>query len=335
MQNDLQSIIERSNSRETVMLNFDTRTVPLNQQHDYWQEAISQVFVPLNCNLPTENPFLGVLETKQWTNLRLVAVKGQTQHVERNWHKIRKDTHDQILMSILLSGNMGINQNGRETMIQQGQFSFYDAYQPYDLHLNGSFDQLVLMIPRSIFQDRFGRIEILSARSFGKDHPLQRLVLNFSESLLSLPHELSLGLQDTLLDQYLDLLGCIVADTGQNQIEKPSKSTTLLQIKNLILQQISNSDLSIHDVAYHLQISTRYVSKLFQQEHTTFGRYLLENRLKQCKKLLCHPSFYPRSISELAFQVGFNDMSYFSREFKKYFGMSPKEMKKEHNLSKF
>ncbi len=38
-----------------------------------------------------------------------------------------------------------------------------------------------------------------------------------------------------------------------------------------------------------------------------------------------------QSISEIAFKTGFNDPKYFSRIFKKFYGLSPSEFTKKHS----
>lgn len=94
----------------------------------------------------------------------------------------------------------------------------------------------------------------------------------------------------------------------------------LLQIKNIILKNIGNLELNIHDIAEHFKISSRYLSKLFQQEELTFVRFVLESRLKHSYRML-KSHMYQQSIKEITYQTGFQDMSYFIWEFKKYYGI--------------
>jgi AraC-like DNA-binding protein len=51
-----------------------------------------------------------------------------------------------------------------------------------------------------------------------------------------------------------------------------------------------------------------------------FRDYLVRYRLRQAHRLLENPN---NTITNVAFAVGFSDVSYFSRVFKKYFGVSP------------
>ncbi|OFO22276.1 AraC family transcriptional regulator [Streptococcus sp. HMSC072D05] len=57
----------------------------------------------------------------------------------------------------------------------------------------------------------------------------------------------------------------------------------------------------------------------------TLNEYILQYRLKQAvEKIIQHPD-YP--LSQIAEQVGFSDYKYFGKVFKKYFHISPKELK--------
>jgi len=58
----------------------------------------------------------------------------------------------------------------------------------------------------------------------------------------------------------------------------------------------------------------------YQIFHTTPGKWLLENRLLYAKNLLCNRD---KTISEAAFESGFETPSHFSRSFKQRFGISP------------
>ena len=51
-------------------------------------------------------------------------------------------------------------------------------------------------------------------------------------------------------------------------------------------------------------------------------KYVLEQKMKMAKNLLADKNI---SVSDVAFQLGFQDQYYFSRLFKKYEGVSPKK----------
>jgi len=223
---------------------------------------------------------------------------------------------------------MGIQYNGQESCLTEGTFIFYDTQRPYDLYLNEQFDQLVLMIPREQFLQYFGRVERLCGHAFGEKHPLKFLLLNYAQDLFKLPEHAPVELQQIVLNKFFDLLNYVTLDEMKEKIEKVSGPIMLLQIKHLILENLNNCELNIHDVAKHFHISSRYISKLFQQEHTTFGRYILQNRLRLSRNMLIKTSAQTHKINQIAYHCGFQDMSHFSREFKKHYGVSPGNIRK-------
>ena len=328
MLNGLALLHKRLRIRETMMFNYDTRRVKNKLQRDYWQDAISQVFVPLTCNVSVQDGFFGALSAKHIGNIQLVEIKGYGQHVERHASNIRHSHHDEILFIFLIEGQMGVQYHGREQCLSKGQFIFHDTQQPYDLYLNGQFNQLVLMFPREQFQQYFGRPDQLCGHAFGDGHPLKILLLNYAHDLFWFPEQASTELQQVVLHKFFDLLRYVVLDQVKDKTPRSSSHSMLVQVKHLILEHLNNSGLSIHDIAQDLRISSRYISKLFQQNETTFGRYVMQSRLQLAKKMLIQTNEHTHKINQIAYQCGFDDMSKFSREFRKHYGISPSMMRK-------
>lgn len=82
-------------------------------------------------------------------------------------------------------------------------------------------------------------------------------------------------------------------------------------------------DISLQDIANHLFVSREYVSRKFKQEFgINFSDYLGQFRIDKAKVLMINPNLKVAQISEM---VGFHDVKYFSKVFKKQEGVSPKE----------
>src|SRR5262249_7272357 len=65
----------------------------------------------------------------------------------------------------------------------------------------------------------------------------------------------------------------------------------------------------------------RYVNELLYEAGASFTLRLLELRLRKAADLLARPA--ERRISDIAFDCGFNDLSYFNRCFRRRFGLTP------------
>jgi AraC family transcriptional regulator, positive regulator of tynA and feaB len=76
-------------------------------------------------------------------------------------------------------------------------------------------------------------------------------------------------------------------------------------------------------VATRFGMSLRTLHLRFKQTGLTFGRWLLASRLDACGAELRDPQRPARSISEVAYCWGFNDLSHFNKGFRARFGMTP------------
>ncbi|MGO4110869.1 response regulator [Paenibacillus sp. YAF4_2] len=99
------------------------------------------------------------------------------------------------------------------------------------------------------------------------------------------------------------------------------------QVKEYVMSQYNNEQLSLKVIANHVRISPSHLSKVFSQETgQTLTEYLTQIRIGKAMELLKTT----RSKSfEIAFEVGYNDPHYFSNLFKKMTGMTPKEYRNQ------
>jgi AraC-like DNA-binding protein len=73
----------------------------------------------------------------------------------------------------------------------------------------------------------------------------------------------------------------------------------------------------------HIISARAAVQRLFESEGTTLSAFVLERRLQRAYRILSDNRFADRSISSIAFESGFGELSYFNRSFRKQFGASP------------
>jgi AraC-like DNA-binding protein len=86
-------------------------------------------------------------------------------------------------------------------------------------------------------------------------------------------------------------------------------------------------DLSAGAVAKRQKISDSYIRKLFEAEGTSFSQFVLDRRLERARRMLANPRWAARSIAWIAVEVGFGDLSYFNRTFKRCYGATPSDVR--------
>ena len=92
------------------------------------------------------------------------------------------------------------------------------------------------------------------------------------------------------------------------------------------IQQHYQESLRLEDVSNAVGFNATYFSAMFKKETgQNFMDYLTELRMNKAKELLCGDEC---SVQDVAEQVGYRDLKYFSRLFKKTTGISPSDYKK-------
>ena len=118
-----------------------------------------------------------------------------------------------------------------------------------------------------------------------------------------------------------------VADLTGNTSANPTGLVDTLDY----MQQNFRKNLQMQELAKHARMTVSSFSRHFKAATgTTPGKYLLKLRLDEARQMLLENQL---SISEIAFQTGFEDSNYFSRIFRIYSGMSPREFRNRNTQS--
>jgi AraC-like DNA-binding protein len=105
------------------------------------------------------------------------------------------------------------------------------------------------------------------------------------------------------------------------------RAARLRAAKNFIIGNSKYRDISIGSVAAHLGVTARHLQKIFETEGITFSSFLLNQRLLSVHRMLSEPQFNRHAVGTLAYDAGFNDLSYFNRCFRKLYGLTPKDLR--------
>jgi AraC-like DNA-binding protein len=98
------------------------------------------------------------------------------------------------------------------------------------------------------------------------------------------------------------------------------RAVRLKAVLSILERRFSEPDFSAQKLAAAARLSERYVNELLYEAGAGFTTRLNELRLRKAAELL---TLTERRISDIAFDCGFNDLSYFNRSFRRRFGLTP------------
>ena len=108
------------------------------------------------------------------------------------------------------------------------------------------------------------------------------------------------------------------ATSGRNIIEKEMIS---------YIQQNYTEKISLKEFGAQFHLSEKYISRYFKEHfHITLSQYVNHLRLEHARQLLQETAL---PITEVAMQSGYQNVSYFIRNFKETYGVPPLKYRKE------
>lgn len=117
-----------------------------------------------------------------------------------------------------------------------------------------------------------------------------------------------------------------VIDYIQIELSRPQESKYVKKMKQYMLEHIY-SPFQVKDLAAHLFMSPSYCHALFKKETgMPIMSYFNNLRLQEAKNLL---AMGEQSLTDIVDVLCFYDYNYFSRTFKKRFGITPAQYKKQ------
>ena len=104
-----------------------------------------------------------------------------------------------------------------------------------------------------------------------------------------------------------------------------AKEALVEEAAKFIDAHYSRCDMSLTLLSQNLLISPAYLSSIFKKtKGISINQYLTQSRLDKAKELLSGTNL---TLTEIAERVGYNDLFYFSKVFKRYFGVAPSAYK--------
>jgi AraC-like DNA-binding protein len=170
----------------------------------------------------------------------------------------------------------------------------------------------------------FGNFSVL------RDTQAMRLLLAYVRMIENEPTITSPEARHLVTNHVHDLaaLAFGVTRDGAELIEARGKRAgRLAAVKQDILANLADPDLSVATAAMRHAVSPRYIHKLFEADGTTFSEFVVGQRLDRAHRMLTDPRFAGHSISAIALAVGYGDLSYFNRTFRRRFGATPSDVR--------
>jgi AraC-like DNA-binding protein len=183
-----------------------------------------------------------------------------------------------------------------------------------------------LQIPHSILAPLVVNIDDTAMRRIPQHTDALRLLRSYVNILLDDTGLETPGLGHLVAHHIHGLIALSLGAT-RDAADGGVRAARLRAAKIYTIENSKHRDISIASVAAHLGVTPRYLQRIFETEGTTFSSFLLNQRLSSVHRMLSEPQYKQQAVGTLAYDAGFNDLSYFNRCFRKLYGLTPKDLR--------
>ncbi len=280
---------------------------------------------------PASGRVNGDVSTMSVSRFETAIVSLNAKRVLRDKRMIKRDPGEHLFLVIQDKGNCWIRQNDTSVHLAPGDMYLVDSAHCSEFVYNGvDARQVSIHLPRSEMLHRFGAI-CTGGIAIDRSDPLfvaMRAVLTkiFSDDASIAPHH---G------EAFLSILGAYFRSVEhQEALQDRTSKGVLSRALSLIDRHAMDPDFGPQKLAELLQVSPRTLQRQFGVLGEPVGKRLLAVRLETARARLNAGCGGPgrNTIADVAYESGFNDLSYFYRAFRDRFGMPPGDLRKKVSL---
>jgi AraC family transcriptional regulator, positive regulator of tynA and feaB len=308
---------------------WSTRDVSARDQFAYWREAVCEAVMNVATENPAENDFFGDIACAAYGELRFAAFTSSPHQVVRRASHIARSNHEHFLVSLQRSGISRMQQCGQTCELHPGDIGIVDGARPFSVTFPRSVGRIVAVIPTAMLQSRAPWLRHRPIGLMTRDGALHDVLRTYLERLAG-PDCGSPAEAELLADNACNLIALLTARDAAEQSASQERVTDLERMFAFLRRHLSEPSLSPQAVADHMRFSVRTVHKRFEQAGITFRQWLLEQRLHACRRALADPRCATMTVSQIAYGVGFSDLSHFTKAFRTQFGLPPGRFRSDH-----
>ena len=314
---------------EFAPLRFSTDDLPERDRLTVWREVCGRMIMRVDMEPAPDRPFHCAARIRALPGLVASSITTSPNRLTRS-RELVADGNDDLVLTISLAGTATMSQRGREVALGRGDAVLLSQADPLVTEVRSTAHFVSLVVPAATLKQLIGDPDAALVRPIPRDTATLRLLTTYAQALDAEPELAAPELRRAAVTHLHDLTALALGatrDAAEIARGRGLRVARLRAVKADIVENLLRRDLSLESVAARHGISPRYVGKLFAGVGTTFTDFVLAERLARAHRMLVDARFADRSISAIAFDAGFGDLSYFNHAFRRRYGATPSDVR--------
>ncbi len=313
-------------------ITYPVENVTATDRADLWEQSLKNVCGGFRTISRDWSKFQGNIELRNIGGFDVAGISMNADRVVRSKKQIAESDDKYCFLIMQMQGCALLSQRNNEAFLEPGDMALIDSGYPSEFSYDGFMRQISLHIPRETLQSCLPYHHIEEAKTISGLSGMGAVTKDFLASTYKEAGFIGEEAYPAVRSALLGFLTATLRGDLPTQI-MDQKARQLSRIKKIIEQNLTDPDLCPARIARMSGISPRHLHRLFKGEGVSFGEWVRRRRLSEARRQLANKHFLDHSIIQIAFQWGFNDAAHFSRTFRKEFGQSPRDYRRQIRLS--
>ena len=313
---------------------WTTASVPERQRFDYWREAVmaASFGVRVEPEPGAGRPFESRIEAAGLAGALYFDMRSDLYGTVRGPREIARKTWDTFTLHCQAAEATSFGQGGREFVSRPGDLVLGHSDRPFAASGAGRYDFRLWLLPRAAVERHLPAA--LRARWLHLPGRAGAAALA-SAYLQALAAQLGTldpagGEAEAVLDNLCRLLAIACGGAAPGAIEGGAgavRAARLEEARRHVERHLADPGLTPASAATALGISVRGLHQLFEPTGEGFAALVRRRRLEEARAALEGPGGAGRTVVDVAFAWGFEDLATFHRAFRRAFGATPGELR--------
>jgi AraC-like DNA-binding protein len=321
--------MDQSSAGGLQSFRFSTEAYRARERASAWCEVFGRTVVGININPVDPEGFHAEAAASRWPGFGVIYASTSAAHQANSRELIVNDDISFGVMSAP-AGSWRASQLGRTVDLQSGDGVLLSNGDVGSITLPDDCRFTTFCLPRSALSPLVPDIGVLFAGRVPAANPALRMLVSYLELARNGQVLATSELKGAFTHHVADLLALSLGatcDAAELARMRGVRAARLHAIKGDIHKNLHRQQLSVLWIAARHNVTARYVQKLFEESGSTFTHFVTEQRLAAAHRLMADGARSNLSVTTIAYDCGFTDLSNFNKAFRRRFGCTPTDVR--------
>lgn len=311
------------------VLRLSTDDLPEHERFPFWREVFGRSIIRADFETVNDRPFYATATLHVFDGLGIAF--GTTNGLQSTRSRpLLADGADDLVILTHLAGFGLASHRGHDLKVKAGEAIMLSSAEVGSTTFPDPSRILNLRIPRRALAALVTDPEAALMRRIPANTEALRLLVDYVVTTVERHRFAETETRQAFSAHVHDLVALAIGatrDASELAVGRGLKAARLNAIKADINARLSDERLSVTDIARRHRVTPRYVQLLFEADGRTYSEYVVEQRLARAYHMLQAKQFSDWTIGAIAFEVGFSNLSYFNRTFRRRYGATPSDVR--------